>query len=83
MTPGEMLALLDESLARARSKRIRRNGPCVTLRGKATVLGQEGAWIGEDNLGAVYVFSVRQCQRMREVILDAAREDARAAGLPV
>lgn len=81
MTAGEMLALLDEMIAKAEGKRLRRRDPCVLLRGKPRVLGETGTWVSEDEHGAVYVFTLGQARAMREVILAAAREDAKAAGL--
>lgn len=81
--PGEMLDLLDAALSRAQAKRLRKRDPAIILYGRATVLGQTGTWLGEQDGVTAYTFSVRQVSAMREVILAAAREDARAAGIDV
>lgn len=81
--PAEMLDLLDAALAKAKAKRLSKRMPAILLWGRPTVLGQTGKWVGvQDGINA-YSFTVRQCREMRELILAAAREDARAAGIDV
>lgn len=81
--PAEMLDVLDVALAKAKAKRLRKGKPALILWGRATVLGQTGTWVGEEDGVNAFSYSVRQCVAMREVILEAARADARAAGIEV
>lgn len=81
--PAEMLDLLDTALAKAKAKRLGRRTAALLLWGRPTVLGQTGKWLGTQDGANAYAFTVAQCREMREVILAAAREDARAAGLDV
>lgn len=81
MTPVEMLDELDAALSRAEAKRLRKRDPAIILRGRATTLGITGLYVGEDEHGRAFSYTVEQCRLMREIILEAAREDARAAGL--
>lgn len=66
-----MVAVLDDAIAGTR----RRNRVALHLR-NGTVLGERGRRLGEDDGGPVYGFTRRQCERMRQTIFDAAREDA-------
>ena len=81
--PGEMLDVLDAAIAEAKAKRLRKRDPAIILRGPVTVLGCTGEYVGADEQGRAYSFTLRQCEVMRDVILAAAREDARAAGIDV
>jgi hypothetical protein len=81
VTPGEFLDELDAVIAKAKAHRKRKRDVVLPLYGKQFVLGQEGVYVSEDERGVVWGFTLKQCRAMREVILAAAREDAKAAGL--
>ncbi len=70
-----MLDVLDAALAQAKADRRRKRDPALPLT-RPVVLGQQGTPHHDPNVGLVYLFTVRQCQEMRETILAAARADA-------
>lgn len=81
MTPFEMLTILDDAIARAPRGR---RAIALELRSRPTVLGQSGHYLHTEDVEgtqiAVYGFTKRQCQAMRAVIVEAARQDATSPG---
>jgi hypothetical protein len=79
----EMLGILDETIATAEGARKRKRTLVLPL-SAPRVLGQVGVRLRDDpELPGVprYGYTLAQCRAMRNVILEAAREDARASGL--
>ncbi len=73
-TPFEFLAILDDAIAQA--PRGRRAIALELHTGHGGVLlGATGTPLGSDDGGPVYGYTRRQCEAMRQVILDAARDD--------
>lgn len=74
MTPHQMLGMLDDVIAVAKQQGKRGRDLVLDLTGSPTVLNQTG--VPSESPGE-YRFTLRQCQRMRKIILSAARGDRR------
>jgi hypothetical protein len=77
----EFLGILDETIATAEASRKRKRALVLPLT-VPVVLGEQGVRLRDDpEVGKRFGFTLAQCRRMRETILAAAREEARASGL--
>lgn len=76
MTPHEFLGVLDDAIAAA--PRGRRAIALELHVPGGSLWGIQGKHLGVDEGGPVYGFTRRQCEDMRQVIFDAARQDAGA-----
>lgn len=76
ISPAQMLGILDDAIANAP-----RRGTALSLCVPGgTLLGIKGKPDGPDQYGRpTYGFTRRQCEHLRQIILDAARADATSA----
>lgn len=75
--PGELLAKLDDAIAAAPTGWRHRRHPTLVV-AAPRILGENGKPIAEVD-GTWYAYTRTQCERLRQVILDAARADYQAS----